>query len=121
MAINFQTFCDVRTVDVKITLPLVTDEVPEVYKATMDRVLKDLSNRVELFDRTSVPYIQDTIEKVADMDKALEHTSGDVPSAILENVSTTLYGKSFNDVTIDQQSIIIIVSTYICVARNSKL
>lgn len=121
MAIDFQTFCNTRTVDIKLTIPDVTDEVSEVYKPTMNRVLNDLSNRVVMFDRTSIPYIQETIERVDNMDKALEPTNGDIPESILEKVSTTLYGSSFNDVNVEQQSIIIIVSTYICVAKNSKL
>lgn len=122
MAIDFQTFCDMRTVDVKIIIPdTLNSEVPELYKPTMERVLKDLSARTALFDHTSVPYIQETLECVKDMDEALSLTDGEIPNGILEEVSTTLYGKYFNDVEIYEQSIIIVVATYICVAKNSKI
>ena len=121
MAIDFKKYCINNTLATKVAIPTVTDEVPEMYKPTMERVLTDLSGRVSLFDHTSVPYIQDTIDRVTNMDNALKPTNGDIPDALIETVSTRLYGKSFNDIAVDEQSIIFIISLYICVAKNSKL
>ena len=120
MAIDFRKYCINNTLATKVTIPTVTDEVPEMYKPTMERVLTDLSGRTTLFDHTSVPYIQDTIDRIENIDKSLSPTNGDIPDSILETVSTRLYGKSFNDVDVTEQSIIFIVSLYICVAKNSR-
>ena len=121
MAINFRKYCINNTRSAKVTIPSVTNEVPEMYKPTMERVLTDLSGRVALFDRTPVPYIQDTIDRIVDMEKALSPTKGDIPDSLIETISTRLYGKSFNNINADEQSIIFIISLYICVAKNSKL
>ena len=121
MAIDFRKYCINNTLATKVTISPVTDEVPEMYKPTMERVLTDLSGRVSLFDRTSVPYIQDTIDRITDIDKALSPTKGDIPDALIETISTRLYEKSFNDINTDEQSIIFIIALYICVAKNSKL
>lgn len=120
MAINFKKFCMNRTNNVKLAIPSVVDEVPDVYKNTAERVLKDLKTRVGMFDRTPIPYIQDTIDMVDDMDKALSPTNGDVPDSLIEHISTELYNNSFNNVDVTEQSIIVIVALYICVAKNSK-
>lgn len=120
MAINFKKFCMNHTNKVKLVIPSIVDEVPDVYKNTAERVLKDLKTRVGMFDRTPIPYIQDTIDMVDDMDKALSPTNGDVPDSLIEHISTELYNNSFNDVDETEQSIIVIVALYICVAKNSK-
>jgi hypothetical protein len=54
------------------------------------------------------------------MDKALSPTNGDVPDSLIEHISTELYNNSFNNVDETEQSIIVIVALYICVAKNSK-
>lgn len=120
MAINFKKFCMNRTNNVKLVIPSIVDEVPDIYKNTAERVLKDLKTRVGMFDRTPIPYIQDTIDMVDDMDKALSPTNGDVPDSLIEHISTELYNNSFNNVDETEQSIIVIVALYICVAKNSK-
>lgn len=120
MAINFKKFCMNHTNNVKLVIPSIVDEVPDVYKNTAERVLKDLKTRVGMFDRTPIPYIQDTIDMVDDMDKALSPTNGDVPDSLIEHISTELYNNSFNNVDVTEQSIIVIVALYICVAKNSK-
>ena len=121
MAIDFRKYCINNTYGTKVAISSNDTDVPEIYKPTMERVLTDLSTRVALFDRTAVPYIQDTIDKVENMEKALEYTKGDIPDAMLETISTRLYGNSFNDVDVAEQSIIFIIALYICVARNSKV
>ena len=120
MAINFKKFCMNHTNNVKLAIPSAVDEVPDVYKNTAERVLKDLKTRVGMFDRTPIPYIQDTIDMVDDMGKALSPTNGDVPDSLIEHISTELYNNSFNNVDETEQSIIVIVALYICVAKNSK-
>lgn len=121
MAIDFKRFCKNRVIEVKLTLPPIVEDVPEIYKPTMERVLADVDTRMGAIDRSPIPYIQETIEYVDNMDLALKYTNGDVPDALLNTVSTRLFGKEFNDTDIEEQSIIIVVSLYICVARNGKI
>lgn len=121
MAIDFKRYCIKNTVHHKLSIPDNPGEVPDIYKGTMERVLKDLSCRVKTLDHTSVPYIQDTLDYIDDMEKALAPTNGDIPESIIQEVTHSLYHRDFHDVSIDEQSIILIVSMYICVAKNSKM
>lgn len=120
MAINFKKYCEKFTTDQKITID-ASAEVPDTYKSTMKIVVNDIRTRLGVIDHTPVGYIQDELDAVDDVDGALRITAGDIPDGLLEGVSNGLYGKSFNDVTIEEQSIIIITSMYICVAKNRSI
>ena len=120
MAIEFKEYCDNFAVVENVA---ITDDrtIPDEYKKTVEKVIDDLKLRVDDFDEVSINYIQLTLDAVKDFESALSHTKGNIPDGIMNVLAIELYGKEFNELDDDKKSIIITVSTYICVARNKKL
>lgn len=120
MAIDFKKYCELYTVssDIMITEDMT---IPEEYVKTVDRVVDDLRYRTEDFDSVTIEYIQCTLDSVEDMGAALRHTEGDIPDGMMNTLSKELYGKMFNELEQIEKSIIITISTYICVAKNRML
>ena len=55
------------------------------------------------------------------MEAALYHTKGDIPDGMMNTIAKELYGKMFNELEHIEKSIIMTISTYICVAKNRML
>lgn len=119
MAIDFKTYSKLyANPDVVIS---DTMDMPKEYVSTVGRVIDDLKYRVDDFGDVTIEYIQYTLDSVDDIDKCLSFTNGDIPDGMMNTLSNGLYGKHFNDLDRSEKSIIITISTYICVAKNRMI
>lgn len=119
MAIDFKTYSKLyANPDVVIS---DTMDMPNEYVSTVGRVIDDLKYRVDDFGDVTIEYIQYTLDSVDDIDKCLSFTNGDIPDGMMNTLSNGLYGKHFNDLGRSEKSIIITISTYICVAKNRMI
>ena len=119
MAIDFKTYSKLyANPDVAIS---DTMDMPNEYVSTVGRVIDDLKYRVDDFGDVTIEYIQYTLDSVDDIDKCLSFTNGDIPDGMMNTLSNGLYGKHFNDLDRSEKSIIITISTYICVAKNRMI
>lgn len=119
MAIDFKTYSKLyANPDVVISNDM---DMPNEYVSTVGRVIDDLKYRVGDFGDVTIEYIQYTLDSVDDIDKCLSFTNGDIPDGMMNTLSNGLYGKQFNDLDRSEKSIIITISTYICVAKNRMI
>lgn len=119
MAIDFKTYSKLyANPDVVIS---DTMDMPNEYVSTVGRVIDDLKYRVDDFGDVTIEYIQYTLDSVDNIDKCLSFTNGDIPDGMMNTLSNGLYGKRFNDLDRSEKSIIITISTYICVAKNRMI
>ena len=87
-------------------------------------IVNSIKPKMEILDRVNIPFIEATFE---DMDAVTEilREDQDVPDEMLGDLSTKLYGKEFNTLDNEEQSIIKVIGCYLqiqtIIRRNLKM
>ena len=114
---DFLTYC--KKVATNDHVVITEDRnVPEQYEQVTKVTINILKPKMSRIDRIEIPFITaklNSYETITDvLDEKLD--GGDVPDGILNTLSEGLYSKSFNDLSIDEQSIIKVVGIYLIVS-----
>lgn len=114
---DFLTYC--KKVATNDHVVITEDRnVPEQYEQVTKVTINILKPKMSRIDRIEIPFIMaklNSYETITDvLDEKLD--GGDVPDGILNTLSEGLYSKSFNDLSIDEQSIIKVVGIYLIVS-----
>lgn len=114
---DFLTYCKkVATNDHVV----ITDDrnVPEQYEQVTNVTITILKPKMSRLDRIEIPFINAKLNSYETISDVIEEklNGDDVPDGILNTLSDGLYGKSFNDLTIDEQSIIKVVGIYLIIS-----
>lgn len=114
---NFQDFC--KNISTASTFEGMTNEnvdVPEKYKIAVTAMIGNMKNRIEFFDRITVPpYIQAAFDK--DYESILKEKleNGEVPEGIIYALTKGIYNTTPSELNVSQQAIIKVLTTYICI------
>ena len=112
---NFKQFCMSHATPKHVDITDSMDINPS-YEGVVAITITNLKNKIDIFDRISIPYIEDRFENEYDVKACLDlKDMGDIPDGIINRLSMGLYDKMFNDLTNEQQAIIKVFSTYICI------
>lgn len=117
---NFQEFCLSKADGSLLSDPFFTEDhdrvsVPEKYSGPVKVLIKNMRNKVEIFDKVTIPYIENAFTN--DYPNILEEKLDDqeIPNALIEELAYGIFDKKINDLTENQRSIIKVLSVYICI------
>ena len=70
-----------------------------------------------ILNRIEIPFIEEAFRDMDRVERLLAaYNQGDVPDYLLKTFAEKLYGSEFTSLNPDQQSIIKILSVYICIS-----
>lgn len=114
---DFLTYCKKIATNDHV---VITDDrnVPEQYEQVTNVTISILKPKMSRLDRIEIPFITAKLNSCKTITDIIEEklNGDDVPDGILNTLSDGLYGKSFNDLTIDEQSIIKVVGIYLIIS-----
>jgi len=110
----FLQFCKSITKQEICTMPDVNDCVDPRIMDRAEILFKQMRTKTNIFDRIEIPYIESELQ---DQDKVqrilMQYNDGDIPDYLFRKFSE-LFHKPFNDLNIDEQSIVKTLSVYVC-------
>ena len=116
----FVEFCLGKANGDKLETPFFTEDhdtvsPPEKYKGPLDVLIKNMKIKRDIFDRVSVPYVENAFngDYKSILDDKLD--DGEVPDAMIEYLADGIYGDKINNLDYNQRSIIKVLSVYICI------
>lgn len=116
---TFIEFCEKLTVQFGITLPDAptgSDLAPEL-ESRVNGLVMSIRNQKNRLDKVPLAFVQHALEDADIVRSCLEQfDDGNVPDALFETLAMKLYETKFNDLDIQHQNIIEILSVYIIVS-----
>lgn len=117
---SFQKFCLSKADGSLLDDPFFTEDhdrvsIPDKYSTPVKVLIKNMRNKVEIFDRVDIPYIENAFsdDYPQILDEKLEDQ--EIPNALIEELAYGIFDKKINDLTENQRSIIKVLSVYICI------
>ncbi len=110
----FEQFCLNKAS--KLTLDPTDDmTIPERYQKPVESLITILKNKVDIFDRINVPFVEAAFDNNFEeiLNEKLEN--GEVPDGIIRRLSDGLYHEYPSRLSDTQQAIIKVLSVYICI------
>ena len=113
----FKTVCDRLSSNQRITVESNSLDIPERYSVSVKALIEIMKPKLTVLDKISIQFIEDAFTDIEAVTKKLDADTenGDIPDSILNVFSSELYGKTINELTDDEQNIIKVLSTYICI------
>jgi len=112
---NFLEFCKSKTTDVGFE-SVALSEVPDRYKQSTDAMIQIMKPKRKIFDSINVPFVEMTFEE-EDYEDILKNNlvDGEIPDGIIYELSMGIFSEYPNRLDASQQSIIKVLSAYICI------
>lgn len=117
---SFLGFCLTKADGSLLDDPFFTEDhdrvsIPDKYKSPAGVLIKNMRNKVEIFDRVNIPYIENafTEDYPSILDEKLE--DGEIPNSLIEELAYGIFNNRINDLSDDQRAIIKVLSVYICI------
>lgn len=117
---SFLDFCLSKANGEPFTDPFFTEDhdrvsIPEKYSGPVSVLIKNMRNKVEIFDRVNIPYIENAFngDYASILNEKLE--DDEVPNSLFEELAYGIFNNRINDLTENQRSIIKVLSVYICI------
>jgi len=116
--VKFQEFCNRITSDAPLSELISAEpaEIPERYKSPTEVLITMLKNKRNRFDSINVPFVESVFEQ--DYLGILKDKLGpdaEVPDSIVIRLSEGIFGENPIGLNVDQQAIIKVLATYICI------
>lgn len=126
---SFQSFCTRMATPDTIPDQLVESDKPfnDDIATRVNSLCDIMMNKMNILDRVNVSFIESAMEDPARVEFLMNRfnmnpedpsTAGNVPDDLLIVFSRRLYQKEFHQLTAEQQSIIKILSVYICISTQ---
>lgn len=117
--VKFQEFCNRITTDAVLGDIISTEsstDIPERYKAPTETLITILKNKRKRFDSINVPFVESVFEQnYLGILKEKMGPDADIPDSIIIRLSEGIFGEKPNGLNVDQQAIIKVLATYICI------
>lgn len=114
--VSFQKFC----LDKTTRIPFDDQEdriLEDKYVDILDITIRNLRNKRDIFDRVNVAYVENAITSDDFLTKLNEKLpDGEVPYMVIKRLSEGIFKKKPHELNVEQQSIIKILSIYICIS-----
>ncbi len=117
---SFLDFCLTKADGSLLDDPFFTEDhdrvsIPEKYRGPANVLMKNMRNKVEIFDRINVPYIENAFngDYSSILDEKLD--DGEIPNSLIEELAYGIFDNRVNDLTENQRAIIKVLSVYICI------
>lgn len=110
---NFLEFCKSRVSDKELIVDM--EDIPDRYKKATDSMINIMKNKRDIFDKINVPFVEQAFD--CDYEKILDDklVDGEIPDGIIHDLSVGIFNDLPVDLSKDQQAIIKMLSTYICI------
>jgi hypothetical protein len=125
---KFATLC--RNLSTGNHLKTVSDtfEYPDQLKDVVDSLVHYVRPKRDVLDKVEIPFIEKTFTSKTDAEvrEILEKSCNcEIPDGIINTLSTRIYDKSFNEMSVGEQSIINVLAVYLMIQnynlrRNSS-
>jgi hypothetical protein len=113
----FSQFCKRLATNEAITDTMNVTDVNDDVKGRAHALCQIMKPKMDILDRIEIGFIEEAFRDMDRAEKVLaEYNDGYVPDYLLKTLSETLYGHEFTSLNADQQSIIKILSAYICIS-----
>lgn len=119
----FDQFCKQIASNELLTDPIVCseDDADDILKERAQALCGIMRLKMNKLDRIEIPFIEENLKDLNRVEQLLsEYNQGEIPDYLLMTFSEKLYGIPFNELNIDQQSVIKTLSIYICVSIQSS-
>ena len=114
----FGQFCKQFASNELITEPFTDSETaPDDIKARAQVLCDIMMPKMDILDKVEVVFIEAALQDPEYVESTLaQYNQGDIPDYLFKKFSETLYQTPFQELTLEQQSIIKTLSAYICVS-----
>jgi protoporphyrinogen oxidase len=103
-------------------------EYPECLSEVMDSLVNYVKPKKDILDKVEIPFIEKTFTSKTDkevreiLDKSCQC---EIPDGLINTLSSRIYAKSFNEMSVSEQSIINVLAVYLMIqnynlGRNSS-
>ena len=106
----FLDVCRKLATNEAVTIGTDEMEVPEHLKTRTDALIESMKPKMDRLDKISISFIENVFD-----DCHIEDFG--VCTGILNKLSNSLYGKLFDDLVVDEQAIIKVLTGYICIQK----
>ena len=114
---SFSQFCEqIATADViRDTLNVI--DVDDDVKGRAHALCQIMKPKMGILDRITIAFIEESFKDMKKVERSLSaYNDGYVPDYLLKTFAAELYGSEFDALDSNQQAIIKILSTYICIS-----
>jgi len=118
----FGQFCKQFASNELITEPFTDAETASDDIKARAQVLCDIMKpKMDILDKVEVVFIEAALQDPEYVESTLaQYNQGDIPDYLFKKFSETLYQTPFQELTLEQQSIIKTLSAYICVSAQGS-